>query len=59
MLCESCYALRINGLLCHEHGCPDAHKTETRECKWCGNAFAPEDRGQRFCDDDCTQSYWG
>lgn len=55
--CRSCEVLTINGILCHEHGCPDAWRTETRECKWCGSEFKPEDRNQRFCDEDCAESY--
>ena len=30
MDCESCEAVSINGVWCHEHGCPDA-KDETVE----------------------------
>ena len=59
MLCNACDAVQINGLVCHEHGCPDKWKTETRECKWCGSEFKPEDREQRFCDDECAEAYYG
>lgn len=59
MLCESCDALIINGLLCHEHGCPDSWRTYRRECPWCGQEFKPESKDQRFCDEDCAQSYYG
>lgn len=54
--CDSCEALMINGLYCHEHGCPEAWRT-TRECKWCGQAFEPESRWQVCCDDDCSEAY--
>jgi hypothetical protein len=27
MKCNQCYAARINGLFCHETGCPNAKKT--------------------------------
>jgi hypothetical protein len=50
--------LVINGVICHEHGCPDAWKDYTRTCKWCGTEFKPEDRHQRFCDEDCARSYF-
>lgn len=55
--CPSCEASMINGVLVHEAGCPDAWRTETRECKWCGRPFKPESREQRFCDEDCARSY--
>ena len=57
--CESCQALMINGVLCHEHGCPDAWKDKLRECPWCGTDFRPEEREQRFCSPDCAQAYQG
>lgn len=57
MRCDSCQLLRINGLVCHETGCPQAHVGTLRECDWCGTEFGPETRWQRFCCDDCTQCY--
>lgn len=59
MLCESCEALVINGVLCHERGCPDAWRDEVRECKNCDCTFTPEHKGQEFCGDECYQQYWG
>ena len=56
--CDSCEVLVINGVICHELGCPGAWKDETRTCKWCGTEFKPEDRRQRFCDEDCARSYF-
>jgi hypothetical protein len=47
-MCNSCEALTINGVYCHEHGCPDAWKNKTIECKWCGNEFTPEEKEQLF-----------
>ena len=35
-MCQSCEVLNINGVNCHEIGCPDAWKDYTRECKECG-----------------------
>jgi hypothetical protein len=49
----------INKVLCHEHGCPDAWKDYDRECKWCGNKFTPEEKGQNFCDESCYNAYNG
>ena len=57
--CGSCEALMINGVYCHETGCPDAWKDYTRECKWCGTEFEPEDRHQILCDVSCAESYYG
>jgi hypothetical protein len=42
--------LSINGVACHEIGCPDAWKDETRECFECGCDFEPEQRYQQVCD---------
>ncbi len=57
MNCQSCDAVFINGILCHEHGCPDSWKNNKNECPWCGNKFVPEEKGQRFCDDGCAEAY--
>lgn len=57
MYCNSCEVLVINGVVCHEHGCPEAYKHEERECKWCGTDFKPEDANQQFCCEDCAESY--
>jgi hypothetical protein len=57
--CDSCEALYVNGVRCHESGCPGAWREEVRECKWCGSDFEPEDAHQRFCDDSCYRSYHG
>lgn len=58
-MCNSCEMLNINGVPCHEIGCPDAWKDYNRECKWCGREFKPEDRNQYFCDDSCYRAYHG
>lgn len=57
--CEQCQLMRINGVIVHEKGCPDAYKHEIRECKWCGTDFEPESNGQRFCDESCNRSFHG
>lgn len=57
MKCDQCEVLVINGVICHERGCPDAWKDETRECKWCGTEFKPEEKDQHFCDEGCAKSY--
>jgi hypothetical protein len=58
-MCQSCEQLRINGVVCHESGCPDAWRDETRECRWCGSRFRPEYRNQRECTDGCYAAYRG
>jgi hypothetical protein len=58
-MCQSCQALMINKVLCHEIGCPDAWKDYKHECKWCGNEFIPEERNQNFCDQSCCNAYFG
>jgi hypothetical protein len=55
--CNGCEVLVINGIICHEHGCPEAWRDEIRECKWCGCRFYPEDREQVFCDESCAEVY--
>lgn len=45
-MCEHCQAVMINGVYCHEHGCP----VKSCKCSTCGEYFKPEP-GQRICDD--------
>ena len=47
-MCNQCEVLVINGQLCHETGCPESYKDETRTCKWCGSEFEPGKRYQQF-----------
>jgi len=58
-MCDSCEAVMLNGVLCHEHGCPDSWRNYKRECNWCGRAFLPGHRDQTFCDDACAEAYNG
>ena len=63
MKCNQCQAIRINGIICHETGCPNSHinlntgKPYGKECAWCGTEFEPEDKHQKFCSDECAESY--
>lgn len=57
--CDSCQVLYINGVKCHETGCPDAYKDELRDCKECGQEFEPQDKYQKFCCDQCYNHYCG
>ncbi len=59
MRCQSCELARINGVICHETGCPNAHRFSLRECRWCGTEFAPEHPRQWECDESCHRSYCG
>ena len=57
-MCGSCEALMINGVLCHERGCPESWQDEVRECNECGCDFKPETKDQFFCSDDCCENYY-
>jgi len=59
MRCNSCEILYVNGIRCHETGCPDAWEDEIRTCKWCGNTFKPTQPTQEFCDNSCWCCYVG
>lgn len=58
-MCINCEALMINGVLCHETGCPDAWRDYPRECDFCGGEFVPESRWQNCCSDTCYAAYLG
>ena len=58
-MCDSCEVLTINGVKCHETGCPDAWKEYEVECKWCGTKFKPETKGQDCCSEECVEAYHG
>ena len=49
--CNGCAPATINGVFCHELGCPDAWRDYTKECGECGCDFMPEDRYQTVCND--------
>jgi hypothetical protein len=58
-MCKSCEMIAINGVPCHEPGCPDAWLASVRECKECGMDFTPDGSAQRFCDDSCAAAFYG
>jgi len=58
-MCESCEVLNINGVNCHETGCPDAWKDRQVECSECGQEFIPEFKGQKTCSQECAEAYNG
>lgn len=49
----------INGVFCHETGCPIAWIDVIRQCKWCGTSFKPTYKHQYFCDESCDNDYNG
>jgi len=57
--CDQCQIVRINGIPCHETGCPDSWDGATGECENCGCEFELTHRGHSFCDDSCAASYHG
>jgi len=57
--CHSCELLRINGVVTHETGCPDAWRDEVRACEWCGQKFLPKERHQVCCEHSCQVAYSG
>ena len=48
--CDGCSPDVINGVFCHETGCPDAWRDYEIECRECGFDFQPEERDQVLCD---------
>ena len=49
--CQSCEALMINGVYCHETGCPDSWKDYRVDCFDCGFDFVPKVKGYYLCPD--------
>ena len=56
-MCEQCEAVMINGVYCHEHGCPIAWKDIEIECTWCGRIFIPESEYQVCCSNECGEAF--
>lgn len=67
MQCNECQLVSINGLPCHEHGCPNANARYDREqgewirqrkCFDCGCTVDHDDPCcSAPCDEDCTPSF--
>jgi hypothetical protein len=49
--CDGCSPANINGVFCHETGCPESWRDHEVECDECGDEFYPESRGERICKD--------
>jgi hypothetical protein len=55
--CPSCQLARIQGIVCHETGCPDRHLFTFTSCLWCGQRCKARRDGRRFCSGSCYRSY--
>lgn len=56
MECKGCEVVYINGVKCHELGCPEAWKDETITCTECGCEFKRTFRTQKVCS-TCYETY--
>ena len=59
MSCQSCEMISINGMACHETGCPDAWRDRPRVCRECGFDFRPTERVQMYCSPCCAAAAYG
>jgi len=57
-MCNQCQALMINGVYCHEIGCPIAWKDYSKECDSCGCDFKPEEKHQTYCEGCAEESMY-
>jgi hypothetical protein len=53
--CDSCEALMINGVYCHETGC----RRSPVECRECGTHFDPVEHGRYPYCPDCREIHSG
>jgi len=49
--CDGCSPSVINGILCHERGCPDAWRDALFACMDCGSDFYRDTLGRVLCGD--------
>lgn len=47
--CDGCSPSMINGIFCHEQGCPDEWRDRKIDCSECGCDFYPLTRYQKVC----------
>jgi hypothetical protein len=47
--CNDCAPAMINGVLCHEQGCPSAWKDYAKRCVTCDAKFYSPRRDQKHC----------
>jgi hypothetical protein len=53
--CDGCNPSRINGVLCHEAGCPEAWRDYPVECDECGHEFYTDEQHRSVCE-DCARA---
>lgn len=52
--CDGCIPDTINGVLCHEQGCPFAWRDYPKVCAACGEQFYSRHGTQKYCGmEDC------
>jgi hypothetical protein len=58
--CDGCNPARINGVFCHETGCPYAWKDKTASCWECGFDFYPDEPSRyslcQSCQEEATNA---
>ncbi len=56
MGCDKCAVVSINGMACHEIGCPDnwidpvTDKAYEKECDECGSVYEPKSKFDPICE---------
>ena len=61
-MCQSCNEVSVNGVNCHEIGCPEAKDDYAKRagCQWCGSKIKQDSEeaivigNKAFCDEDCV-----
>jgi hypothetical protein len=51
IVCYDCDAAMIQGVFCHESGCPSSWRDVRRECRVCGYGFKPAAQAETVCAD--------
>jgi len=49
--CDGCDVVVLQGVLCHESGCPEAWKDRQKRCGICGGEFYGDSKCQAVCED--------
>lgn len=54
--CDGCNPFMINGVLCHETGCPESWRDYMAECSECGCDVFPRhaNPGRHYVCDECS-----
>ena len=56
--CDQCDVVAINGVVCHEFGCPNKWQDEMRECEWCGCMYLPKRKTSTCCNKSCAKAHY-